>query len=200
MFQNRCHALILSAAVLCATAACDVQVGKDGFSLDVASGRAQDTWTRSYALAPGARLELINTNGRISAEPSADDKVELVAERTARASTDEAAQELMKQLEMREETGDARVRVEVRAPRTFGVSGFEVRWMVKVPKGVIVDLRTANGKVTLSGLRGRGARVDRERRHRGERPGGVHARGLDGERWRRCRAHQADWIDCQRLA
>jgi len=154
MFQNRYHALILSAVVLSATAACDVQVGKDGFSLDVASGRAQDTWTRSYALAPGARLELINTNGRISAEPSADDKVELVAERTAKASTDEAAQELMKQLEMREEAGDARVRVEVRAPRTFGVSGFEVRWTVKVPKGVIVDLRTANGKVTLSGLEG----------------------------------------------
>jgi DUF4097 and DUF4098 domain-containing protein YvlB len=60
----------------------------------------------------------------------------------------------MKQLEMREEAGDARVRVEVRAPRTFGVSGFEVRWTVKVPKGVVVDLRTSNGKVTLSGLEG----------------------------------------------
>jgi len=154
MFQSRCHALLLSAAVLTATAACDVQVGKDGFSLDVASGRAQDTWTRSYTLAAGARLELINTNGRINAESSAGDTVELVAERTAKASTDEAAQELMKQLEMREETSAARVRVEVRAPRTFGVSGFEVRWTVKVPKGVVVDLRTANGRVALSGLQG----------------------------------------------
>jgi hypothetical protein len=154
MFRARVRSLLLSAAVLSATAACDVQVGKDGFSLDVASGRAQDTWTRSYPLAAGARLELINTNGRISAESSAGDTVEVVAERIAKASTDEAAQELMKQLEIREETSESRVRVEVRSPRTFGVSGFEVRWTVKVPKGVVVDLRTTNGRVTLSGLEG----------------------------------------------
>ena len=57
MFRGRFRTLRLSAAVLSATAACDVQVGKDGFSLDVASGRAQDTWKRSYPLAAGARLE-----------------------------------------------------------------------------------------------------------------------------------------------
>ena len=127
-----------------------MQVGKDGFSLEVASGRAAghlDARPTPSRPAPGSRF--INTNGRISAEPSADDKVELVAERTARASTDEAAQELMKQLEMREEAGDARVRVEVagapdvrlcRASRSAGWS--------RCRKGVIVDLRTANGRVT----------------------------------------------------
>ena len=170
MFRGRFRSLILSAAVLSATAACDVQVGKDGFSLDVASGRAQDTWTRSYPLAAGARLELLNTNGRISAEPSAGETVELVAERIAKSSTDEAALELMKQLDMREEVSDSRVRVEVRAPRSFGVSGFEVRWTVKVPKGVVVDLRTTNGRVSLNGLQGEV--------HASTVNGGVEGRGL----------------------
>jgi DUF4097 and DUF4098 domain-containing protein YvlB len=170
MIRSRVHALIVAAAVLPASAACDVQVGKEGFSVDVASGRAQDTWTRSYALTAGGRLELINTNGRISAEPAEGDQVELVAERIAKASTDEAAQELMKQLDIREETGDSRVRVEVRAPRTFGVSGFEVRWTVKVPRGVVVDLRTSNGRVALTGLHGEV--------HASTVNGGIEGRGL----------------------
>jgi hypothetical protein len=170
MLRSPVLSLSLSAFVVLSSAACDVQVGKDGFSLDVASGRAQDTWTRSYSLSPGGRLELINTNGRIVAEPSAGSSVELVAERTAKASTDDGAQELMKQLEMREETSDSRVRVEVRGPRTYGPSGFEVRWTVKVPRGVVVDLRTVNGKVELSGLEGevRARTVN----------GGVEGRGL----------------------
>jgi hypothetical protein len=171
MIRSRVHALIVAAATLPAFAACDVQVGKEGFSLDVASGRAQDTWTRSYTLAPGGRLELINTNGRINAEPASGEQLELVAERTAKSSTDEAAQDLMKQLEIREETSESRVRIEVRAPRSFGVSGFEVRWTVKVPRGVIVDLRTSNGRVALTGLQGevRASTVN----------GGIEGRGLD---------------------
>ena len=136
-------------------AACDVQVGQDGgFSFDVASGRAQDTWTRSYSVADGGRLELINVNGRITAEPATGSQVELVAERVARASSDESAKELLGKVEMREEVGDNRVRVEVRAPRQFSLGGVEVRWTVRVPKAVVVDLRNTNGKVQVNGLSG----------------------------------------------
>ena len=139
-----------------ATAACDVQVGQDGgLSFDVASGRAQDTWTRSYTLASGGRLELINVNGRISAEPSSGTEVELAGERIAKASSDEAAQELLGKVEMREETSASQVRVEVRSPRTFGFGGLEVRWTVKVPKGVVVDLRNDEWQAcSLTGLTG----------------------------------------------
>ncbi len=151
-------------------AACDVSVGEGGFSMDLAHGRAKDTWTRDYAVEPGARLELINVNGRISAEPAAGDRVELSAERTARASTDEAARELLGRIEMREEVGPSKVRVEVRQPRTFGMSGAEMVWTVKVPAGVVVDLRTTNGRVAVNGLTGevRARTVN----------GGVQGRGL----------------------
>lgn len=162
--------------LLASTAACDVSVGEGGFSMDLARASARDTWTRSYTVEPGGRLELINVNGRINAGPAEGGTVELVAERTAKASTDEAAKALLGQIDMREETGPARVRVEVRAPRSFGMSGHEVAWTVKVPAGVVVDLRTTNGRIALTGLGGE-----------------VHARtvngGIEGE------ALQASMVD-----
>ena len=138
-----------------AVAACDIRSGEGGgFSLDFASGRAEDTWTRTYTLKEGGRLELINVNGRIQAEPTDGPAVEVSARRIAKASSDEAAKELLGKIEMHEETGDTRVRVEARPPRTRGFGGHELRWTVKVPRGVQVDLRTTNGAVELNRLAG----------------------------------------------
>jgi hypothetical protein len=134
--------------------ACDIAVnGEGGFRLD-ARGRAQDEWTRSYSIPAGGRLELINVNGRITAEASDAAMVEIRGERVARAATDEGAQDLLGRLEIREEVGDERVRVEVRPPRMSGASGHEVKWTVRVPRGVAVDLRTVNGGVRMTGLHG----------------------------------------------
>jgi hypothetical protein len=148
------RALALVAVGLVA-GACDIGVdGKGGFSFDVASGKAQDEWARSYIIEPGGQLEIINVNGRITAEAGDGPAVEVKAERIARAMTDEAAKEVLDKLEMREETSSTRVRIEVRGPRTSGIGGHELRWTLKVPKGVNVDLRTVNGGVRLSGLQG----------------------------------------------
>ncbi len=145
-------ALILSAGL--SVTACDIQAGEGGFNFGVAAGKAQETWTRSYKLAPGGRLELINTNGKISAEPAEGDSIEVSGVRTAKASSDEAAKELLGKVEMREEVGPSSVRIEVRTPRFSGMSGHSVEWTIKVPKGVNVDLRTVNGGVRLNGLQG----------------------------------------------
>lgn len=144
--------LVLAAGL--SVTACDIQAGEGGFSLGVAAGKAQETWTRTYKLAPGSRLELINTNGKISAEPAEGDSVEVSGVRTAKASSDEAAKELLDKIEMREEVGVTSVRIEVRTPRLSGMSGHQVEWTIKVPKGVNVDLRTVNGGVRLKGLQG----------------------------------------------
>ena len=112
-------------------------------------GKAQDEWTRTYTVAAGGRLELININGRITAEASDGTAIEVKAERTAKAGSDDAARELLGKIEMREEVGEGRVRVEVRAPRFSGGAGHEIKWTVKVPRGVAVDLRTVNGGVKL---------------------------------------------------
>jgi hypothetical protein len=136
-------------------AACDIKAGTDGgFSLGIAAGQASDTWTRTYKVASGGQLQLINVNGRIDAEAAAGNEVEVVATRTAKATSDSAAKELLDRIEMREEVGDSRVRVEVRPPSMSGLSGHEFKWTIKVPKGVNVDLRTINGGVHVTGLTG----------------------------------------------
>ena len=147
--------LIVIAAVTTVLAACDIAVNGDGgFHFDIAAGKAQDEWNRTYPLAAGGRLEIINVNGRIAAEPASGPTVEIRAERSAKAPTDEGARDLLGRLEMREEVGDGRVRIEVRSPRTSGPSGHEIKWTIKVPKGVSVDLRTINGGVHMTGLDG----------------------------------------------
>ena len=143
-------------AVLAASlAACDISVDRSGsFTFEVAAGKAEDEWTRRYDLAPDSRFALINVNGQITAEVSEGTAVEVVAERIARALDDASARELLGQIDIHEEVGDTSVGIEVRAPRTAGMTGHEVRWTVRVPKGVHVDLQTVNGGVRLDGLNG----------------------------------------------
>jgi hypothetical protein len=142
-------------AVTLAVAGCDIAVdGHGGLGFGLAAGKANDQWTRTYQVAAGGRVEIININGRITAEASDGTAVEVLADRTAKGTTDEAAKDLLGRIEMREEVGADRVRVEVRAPRTSGPSGHEFSWTVKVPRGVSVDLRTVNGGIRVANLDG----------------------------------------------
>ncbi len=110
-------ALVLSVGL--SVAACDIQAGENGdFSVDIASGKATDTWSRTYTVAAGGRFELINVNGRITAEPTDGKDVVVEGRRTAKGRSDEAAKELLAKLEIREEVGGSTVRVESRPPRT----------------------------------------------------------------------------------
>lgn len=145
-------ALLMAAAAV--SAGCDVKMAADGdLSVDMWHGQARDTWVRSYTLAPGGRLEIINVNGEIVAEASTGSAVEVHAERSASAGSDESAKDFLDKIEMREEVGASRVRVETLAPRVrFG--RHKVTFAIKVPEGVHVDLRTVNGGVRLENVGG----------------------------------------------
>jgi hypothetical protein len=144
-------AVVLSVGL--SVAGCDIQAGNGDFKVDFASGKATDTWSRSYKLAGTGRFELINVNGKITAETTDGNEVIVEGRRTAKASTDEAAKENLAKIEIREEVGESIVRVESRPPRfNGGFNGHEIEWTIKVPKGVIVDLRTTNGGVWLNNL------------------------------------------------
>lgn len=135
------------------TSACDIKTSSSGdFSMSLAAGKAEDTWARTYKLADKGRFELINVNGRITAEPTDGTEVVVEAHRTAKATSEDAAKELLAQLEIREEAGTASVRLESRPPRLTGMKGHEIEWTIKVPKHVVLDLRTTNGGVRLNNL------------------------------------------------
>ena len=134
-------------------AGCDISVGDHGFSMDIVSGKAQDEWTRTYTISPGGRLAIVNINGTIDASPADGGQVEVKAERLVKARTDEAAQEFLKQMEIVEDVSAAGVRLETKAPRTRGTSQ-QVRYTVRVPRGLAVNFETTNGRVRLENLDG----------------------------------------------
>jgi hypothetical protein len=163
-------ALVLTAGL--AVSACDIKTSADGdFSVDIATGKAEDTWSRTYKVPSTGRFELINVNGKITASPADGDEVVVEGRRTAKARSDEAAKELLAKLEIREEVTDTSVRVESRPPRLGGFSGHSIEWTIKVPKGVIVDLRTINGGVRLNNLS--------NEIHAKTTNGGVNGRGIN---------------------
>lgn len=154
-------------------AGCDVTVGEHGFSMDVVSGKAQNEWTRTYTIAADGRLEIVNVNGTIDASPADGPRAEVRAERIAKARDDEAAKELLEKIEIVEEASAGTVRIQTKVPKTsWGRSGHEVRYFVKVPKGLSVQFETVNGGVRLVNLNGSIVASTTN--------GGVRGRGLRG--------------------
>lgn len=136
-----------------AAGGCDVKAGDGGFSVDLASGRATDEWTKSYTVSAGGRFEVKNTNGTVTIEQGTEDStIEVRAERVAKASSDEAAQAVLKQLEIREDVKPDAVRLETKAPQSWGRTNHEVRYFIKVPRSIVVEARTTNGGVRLNGI------------------------------------------------
>ena len=152
----RLPVLLVCAALL---AGCDVQVGKDGeVSVNVAEGRASDEWVRSYAVQPGATLEIVNVNGRIEATGTSGTQLEVRAERIVREHTTETAEQRLREVKMLEEVSASRIRIEAAAPRDQGLLGhrssLNVSYRVSVPAGVAVKLETENGEIQLDNLNG----------------------------------------------
>jgi Toastrack DUF4097 len=133
-------------------AACDISLGDSGFNVGMASGRASNTWTRSYTVSPGGHVEIVNTNGTIEVSQGTGPAVEVSAERIAKATTDAGAKELLAKIEIVETAKPDSVRLETKSPRTFGPGGAEVKYVLKVPVGLHIRTQSTNGRITLTNL------------------------------------------------
>lgn len=158
--------LVLAAAA--SLAGCDVVVSSMN-----ASGKAQDEWTRSYPIGPNGRVELDNTNGLVEVLATDSPEVQVRAERIARANTDDAAKQLLKQVQIKENVTPGLIRLETVLPSGtgFGNRG-EVRYYLKVPAHVSVRLHNTNGQIRVDGIKG-AVRVETTN-------GGVRGRDLSG--------------------
>jgi hypothetical protein len=140
---------VVIAVALCAAVACGTS--RPGRMDSTAS----DDWTRSYPLAPGGELQLVGATGSIEVTGGDGPGVEVRAERVARASSDEAARELLPRIEIREDITPDKIVLE-----TEGLSGLvigvevAVNFHVTVPASARVQVRTRGG-VTVSNLSGR---------------------------------------------
>ena len=152
--------------------------GAAGCDIASADLRHKETaeWRKTFTLAAGGRVEIGNVNGRIEVEPGTGNTVEIVAEKSARGATPEAAREALTRLEIRDETSSGSIKIETRHQRSGGLferGGAEVRYLVRLPAAADGRFTTVNGGVQISRLNGR---VEAETTN-----GGIVARDIGGE-------------------
>lgn len=137
-------------------AACDVHVGENGVSLDVAGGKATEEWSRTYTLPQGGSLEIVNTNGAIVVNAAAGPQIEVKATRTARAASDEDAQALLKQTSITEAVTPNRIAVQTTNGNGIlrGRRSVNVEYQVRVPAGIEINVKTENGGIGLHDVDG----------------------------------------------
>ncbi len=138
------------------------------------SAESRDQWSRDYDVSADARFGLVNTNGKITVEPSGDAQVHVRAEKVAKAATEEAARQLLADLEIAETVEPAQIRLETRRQKRgmLGGGSVEVRYTVQVPASVLVEVDNTNGGIQLRDLQNS---VDAETTN-----GGISGEGLRG--------------------
>ena len=151
MNVNVCLRAVVWLVLVTITPACDVSIKDGNVSLDLVTGKAVDDSTRTYTIAPDGVIEIENRNGWIEVSSSEGSQLEVVISRQAEARSDEAAQALLKQVEILEEQGPTRVRLETKAP---GDSATRVNYTVRAPRSLSTVLKTENGRVVVNGMAG----------------------------------------------
>jgi hypothetical protein len=137
------------------------------------TARATDEWIRTYPLAAGGEVRIVNTNGKIDIEGTDGSTVEVKAERIARGTSDAAARELLPRIVIKEEHTPDLVSLETQ--RMSGImlgAAFEVRYHVRAPKNAVINVTNTNGQVALTALDGK------VRAHTTN--GGVNGKSLSG--------------------
>jgi DUF4097 and DUF4098 domain-containing protein YvlB len=143
------RALVILAAAA-SLAGCDIVVN----TMEGGREKATDLWTRSYDMPEGAAVEVDNTNGKIEVDGSDGTTVEVKAEITVKAGTVEAAREILKQVEIREDKAAGRIRLETRYPKGLGRANVDVRYTLRVPRNAKLGLSTTNGGINVENIAG----------------------------------------------
>ncbi|MEZ5320030.1 MAG: DUF4097 family beta strand repeat-containing protein [Vicinamibacterales bacterium] len=147
----------LATAVLIAAA-----YGSTGCQINFDSGmEARDEWRRTYPLEADGAVEIRESNGRISVTGTDGNQVEVVAERIAKAPTEEAAKAALEDVKIEETISPREVVLDstTKGPDIgLGIGSriqHRVNYTVRVPRGARVTLRSANGAIEVTDVGGR---------------------------------------------
>lgn len=140
--------LITLALLVCAAtgAACNLQI-----STDV---EAKDQWTRSYPITENGSLSIVTGNGKVTVESADIKTIEVWAERIVRAGTEQAANDQLKAIDMRENVSPDRVSIDGSTTGLNIRTSRRINYVVKVPKTIAVTLESSNGDISITGLAG----------------------------------------------
>jgi DUF4097 and DUF4098 domain-containing protein YvlB len=115
---------------------------------------AEEVLTRSFktGMAPPLAVEVFN--GGIEVVVGAEGAVEARLTKRSRAGTEEAAREGLENIDVQMAQEKGAVRISARRLRQKQDSHEEVAAELRVPPGAVLDLRTNNGSVRLTGAMG----------------------------------------------
>ena len=135
------------AAVALATlllGACNLQFSNDA--------EAHDQWKKSYTLTQPGVFELRDSNGTIQIDTGEGNAVEVVADRTMKAGTEQAAKDALAHLEFVETVTPNHVTIDSSnfSSMMLGKS-IKNEYHIRVPAWAGVTVNTSNGNVSVTG-------------------------------------------------
>jgi hypothetical protein len=151
LLARRAPAVVFLPALLLASAGCDI------VTADLRHSETAE-WRKTHELQPGGRVSISNVNGKIEVEPSTGNAVEIVAVKTAKGSTPEAAKQALERIEILDQASADSITVETKIRRQsswFESGAAQVGYSVRVPDGAVMRFTTVNGGVEVRRLKGR---------------------------------------------
>jgi len=128
-----------------------------GCTIDFSNAaEAHDQWKRTYTLTQPGSFQLRDSNGRIQIDAADGNTIEVVADRTVRAASDDAAKDALAHLEFTESSAPDHVSIDSSTgfqSMMFGKS-LKTEYHIRVPKWAAVTVDTSNGDVTATGIEG----------------------------------------------
>jgi hypothetical protein len=110
--------------------------------------------SKTFDIKSGGSVSVENTNGSITVEGWDQEKVDILAVKTAHGYDDRDAEENLKRLEVIFESSGNDLKIETRYPHRMGFGG-GVQYTLRVPRKFGLDLRSTNGHVQASDVQGR---------------------------------------------
>lgn len=120
------------------------------------SAEAKDQWKKSYTLAQGGSFEIHTVTGRIQIRTGDGDTVDVVADRTVKAGSDEDAKNALKRFEFVETVSPNHILIDTTSKGVgleMNVSK-NVDFVVHLPRSASVKLVTTNGDIDVADIGG----------------------------------------------
>jgi DUF4097 and DUF4098 domain-containing protein YvlB len=113
----------------------------------------QEEISKTFDLKSGGTVSVENTNGSISVEGWDQDKVDVLAVKSANGYDQRDAEENLKRLEVVFDFRGNELKIETRYPHTMHFGG-SVRYTLRVPRKIRLELHSTNGSVEASDVQG----------------------------------------------